>query len=149
MDIFKGLLTPVIAIVTTYIAWQQWKINQQKLDFEKYNRRLRIYEKVKEILDIVMRNGKVSGEDLLKYRESVSEADFLFDSEIIDYINEIYNRGLNLRKLNLKYKDYTERHIKDYDYEKLVDEMDKELKWFLKQSEIAKEKFKNYLYFGN
>ena len=35
-EISKGLLTPVIAIVATYIAYQQWKTNRQKLNLERY-----------------------------------------------------------------------------------------------------------------
>jgi hypothetical protein len=32
IEISKALLTPLIAIVATYIALQQWKTNQQKLN---------------------------------------------------------------------------------------------------------------------
>jgi len=35
ITILQGLLTPLIAIITTYIAWQQWKGNQLKLNMEK------------------------------------------------------------------------------------------------------------------
>lgn len=43
----SGLLTPIIAIVATYIAYQQWKTNKQKLVLDRYDRRLRIYGKLK------------------------------------------------------------------------------------------------------
>ena len=50
----KALLTPVIAIVATYIAWQQWKSNQLKLHLDRYDRRLRVYEEVRQILSIIV-----------------------------------------------------------------------------------------------
>ena len=50
IDISKALLTPIIAIVTVYIAYQQWKTNELKLKLEKYDRRLRVYEEVIKIL---------------------------------------------------------------------------------------------------
>jgi hypothetical protein len=31
-----ALLTPLIAVIATYIAWQQWKGNQLKLKMEGY-----------------------------------------------------------------------------------------------------------------
>ena len=51
IKIFSGLLTPVIAIVAVYIAWQQWQTNRQKLILDRYDRRLRIYEEVRKILE--------------------------------------------------------------------------------------------------
>ena len=145
LDISKGLLTPVIAIVATYIAWQQWKTNQRKLKLEKYERRLHVYEEVKKILSIIVRDAKASTEDLLRFRTSVSEADFLFGPEIIDYIDEIYKRGLNLWRWNQEYRDYTQAKPAGYDHKKVVDEMHKELTWLSEQFEPAKEKFRKYL----
>jgi hypothetical protein len=46
--ILHALLTPVIAIVAIYIAWQQWQTNVQKLNLARYDRRLRVYEEVKK-----------------------------------------------------------------------------------------------------
>ncbi len=82
-EISKALLTPVIAIVATYIAWQQWKTNRQKLNLERYDRRLRIYEEVRKILSLISRDAVASMEDLLKFRTSVSEADFLFGPTLV------------------------------------------------------------------
>jgi len=50
ITILQGLLTPLIAIITTYIAWQQWKGNQLKLKMERYERRLRVYQEVVKML---------------------------------------------------------------------------------------------------
>ena len=66
IGIFKGLLTPLIAIMASYIAWQQWQTNKQKLKLEKYDRRLRVYEQVREILSIILINADVSWDDILK-----------------------------------------------------------------------------------
>jgi hypothetical protein len=135
----------LIAIVATYIAWQQWKTNQRKLVMDRYDRRLRIYEEVRKILSIVMRDAKASTEDLLKFRTSVSEADFLFGPEIMDYIDEIYKRGLKLWRWNQEYRDYRQEKSEGYDHAKVVDGMHKELTWLTEQFEPAKQKFKKYL----
>ncbi|OHC03796.1 MAG: hypothetical protein A3H23_00670 [Planctomycetes bacterium RIFCSPLOWO2_12_FULL_40_19] len=127
IEISKALLTPLIAIVATYIAWQQWKTNQQKLNLERYDRRLHVYEEVIKILSIILRDVNASMEDLLKFRTSVSEADFLFGPEIPAYIDEIYKRGLNLWRWNQEYRDYTQEKPDGYDHKKVVDEMHKEL----------------------
>ncbi len=145
IEISKALLTPIIAIIATYIAWQQWKTNQQKLNLERYDRRLFIYEEVIKILSIVLRDADASYDDLLKFRTSVSEADFLFGDEIPTYIEEIYKRGLNLHRWNKEYKDYTQEKPEGYDHEKVVENSHKELTWLTEQFEPVKEKFKKYL----
>ena len=145
IEVSKALLTPLIAIVATYIAWQQWQTNRQKLNLERYERRLRVYEEVRKILSIILRDAKVNTEDLLKFRTSVSEADFLLGPEITEYIDEIYKHGLNLWHWNQEYRDYTQEKPKGYDHKKIVDEMHKELTWLTEQFEPAKEKFKKYL----
>ncbi len=149
IEISKSLLTPLIAIVTTYIAWQQWKTNQQKLNLDRYVRRLCVYEEVRKILSIIARDANASIEDLLKFRTSVSEADFLFGPEITEYIDEIYEHGLNLGRWNQEYRDYTQEKPDGYDHQRIVDEKHKELKWLVNQFGPAKEKFKKYLDISN
>jgi hypothetical protein len=147
LQIFQGLLTPVIAIVTVYIAYQQWQTNRQKVELDRYDRRLRIYEEVRRILSIILRDAGASIDDLQKFRISVSEADFLFGPEIPEYIDEIYKRGLNLWRRNEEYRGYSQSQIKPpgYDHDKVVEEMNSELTWLTGQFEPAKQKFKKYL----
>jgi hypothetical protein len=143
-----GLLTPLIAIVATYIAWQQWKGNQRKLLMDQYDRRLRIYEEVRKILIIVTRDVRPSPDDLLRFKTSVSEADFLFGPEIVAYIAEIYKRGLNLWRWNQEYRDDTQKKPEGYNHAAVVDEMHKEIDWFAEQFDAATQKFKKYLCFS-
>ena len=128
------------------IAYLQWKTNQQKLNLERYDRRLHVYEEVRKILSIILRDADATTEDLLKFRTSVSEADFLFGPEITKYIDEIYRRGLKLWHCNKQYCDYTQEPPQGYDHAKVVEEMHKELTtWLTEQFGPAKEKFKKYL----
>jgi uncharacterized ubiquitin-like protein YukD len=112
---------------------------------DRYDRRLKVYEEVRKILSLVIRDAKASFEDLLKFRISVSEADFLFGQEVIEYIDEIYKHGINLQRWNNEYRDYTQPKPEGYDHSKVVEEMHKELEWLSSQIEPAKLKFKKYL----
>jgi hypothetical protein len=58
VDLFAALLTPVIAIIATYIAYQQYRANQLKLRHELYDRRLLLYNAVAEFLAHIVREGK-------------------------------------------------------------------------------------------
>jgi hypothetical protein len=105
MEILKSLLTPVIAIVATYIAWQQWKTNALKLKLERYDRRVHIYDEVKRLLSLIVGEADIRFDELLKFRAAVAEADFLFGSEIPKYLDENYSHAVELYRLNRKYRD--------------------------------------------
>lgn len=145
IEVSKGLLTPLIAIVATYVAWQQWQTNRQKLILDRYDRRLRVYEEVRKILSIILRDTKASNEDLIKFRTAVSEADFLFGPEIPEYIDEIYTRGVKLQYWSGEYRNYTQEMPKRYDHMQVVNGINSELTWLTAQFEPAKSKFKKYL----
>ena len=145
VEISKALLTPLIAVVATYIAWQQWKTNKQKLVLDRYDRRLRVYEEVMKILSIILRDANASYDDLLKFRTAVSEADFLFGPEVMEYIDQIYKRGVKLHYWNGEYRDATQQVPAGYDHNKVVNGMHAELDWFVDQFEPAKKMFKKYL----
>ena len=119
IEILKGLLTPVIAFFATYVAWQRCQTNRQKFNLERYDRLLRVYEEVRKILSIIARDAQASIDDLLKFRTSVSEADFLFGPEIPEYIDQIYMRGLTLWQCKEEYRYKPE----GYDHKKVVTKM--------------------------
>ena len=143
LEIFRSLLTPVIGCVTVYIAYQQWQTNKRKFVFDRYDRRLRVYEEVRKILSIITRDATVSYEDLLKFRTSVSDADFLFGPEISNYIDEIYEHGMKLRLLTEKHN--SKLKSEDFDSRKNAKEMSDELRWLMTQIKSAKQKFRKYL----
>lgn len=144
IQMLSGLLTPLIAIVAVYIAWQQWKTNERKFRFEAYERRLIIYEEVKKFLLIIIREADVEFDEAIRFRSSVSEADFLFDDpKIVGYIDEIYRRAIKLKEWNEKYSCAPKPE--GYDHAHVVDERHKELTWLAEQLEPAKERFRKYL----
>lgn len=144
-ELSKALMTPLIAVVATYIAWQQWKTNQLKLHLDRYDRRLKVYEEVRQILSVIVRDAKASYDDLLRFRRAVSEADFLFGPEIPAYIDEIYQRGVKLQYWSGEYRDYTQTTPEGYDHQKVCDGMHAELIWLSGQFDPAHQKFKKYL----
>jgi hypothetical protein len=145
VNIFSALLTPVIAIIATYIAWQQWKANELKLRLERYERRLSIYQDVIKMLSLIMCDADAKVEDLMTFRANTAEADFLFGPEIPKYIDEIFSRGLKLKTANDDYRHAGQENPPGYDHSKVVKEIDAQLRWLTDQFNPAKEKFAKYL----
>jgi hypothetical protein len=141
----SALLTPLIAVVATYIAFQQWQATRLKIRLDRYDRRLKIYEQVRTILSKVMQKADISYEDLLSFYRECSEADFLFGPEISQYIEEIYKRGVKLHHFREQYRDSTQIPPAGYDHQQVVEGSHKELLWFNEQFEPAKTRFRKYL----
>jgi hypothetical protein len=145
IQVLQGLLTPVIAGTTTYIAYQQWKTNERRAVLDRYERRLRIYQRVVEMLRLVCANFNPEIHDLLKFAADTAEADFIFGREIPEYLDEVYKHGVNLNTAKFEYRDFTHPVREGYDHQKVVNAMAEEKKWFLGQFSVAKEKFQRYL----
>ncbi|MGA3035540.1 MAG: hypothetical protein ABSD70_19830, partial [Terracidiphilus sp.] len=93
IQIFQGMLTPVIAGIAVYVAYEQWRVNKRKYDLDRYERRLRIYQRVVEMIRLIVKDSKAEIQDILKFGADTAEADFLFPDEISEYINEIYTHA--------------------------------------------------------
>lgn len=98
LKILQGLLTPVIGMITTYIAWQQWKTNQSKLKLDRYERRLQIYKEIVRFISIGIQDTNYDRNELMTFRAKVSEADFLFGEEVSQYIDQLHRRAINLHR---------------------------------------------------
>lgn len=59
IDFFQGLLTPVIAIIVTYIAYQQMRTNQAKLKLDLLELRLEVYDSVNKLFDAERSKGRI------------------------------------------------------------------------------------------
>ena len=148
LQILQGLLTPVIAAIAVYIAWQQWKVNQRKFVFDQYERRLHVYQEVHAFLMLVIRDfNKPEVSDLQKFTVVTAEADFLFKPEICAYLDETVKRAWKLLSAHNRYRDFTQVTPSNYDHQKVVTEMHEQETWFTDQATLgtAKEKFKKYL----
>lgn len=102
IDTFSALLTIVIAGVAVLIAYQQYKINQQRLRHETYDRRLAVYKAVQSHLLIIAQKNSATFEECSEFYTEASEAAFLFDSTVQDKIEEIYKESIRLTSIEQK-----------------------------------------------
>lgn len=104
IEVLSAFLTPIIAVVTAYIAYQQYHTNQQQLRHETYERRIAVYKAIQKYLSEIIRDGKTSYERIFEFTSEVSEAVFLFDNSVQEKIDEIYKKSI--RMVDLKQKLY-------------------------------------------
>lgn len=145
VDVLSALLTPLIAAIAVCIAYQQWQTNRRKLALDLYERRLRVYQAVSRFVSEVVADVTPELRDLSDLWRDTAEADFLFGSDVRDYLKELSARAVELRKWNREYRDEQQVPPEGYDHSKVVEGMDREMRWFADQPEAARRLFEKYL----
>jgi len=140
IDIFSALLTPVIATVTTYIAVQQYRNNRLKVRHDLYDRRLAVLRATNRFFLSAWQSRGFTWDDLKEFSLSKSEAHFLYDNELDNYLKDAYERGFKLLFL----EDERKRSSVEDD-QKIVYEMRDHQKWFGEQRDTLNQRFRKYL----
>jgi len=143
LNIFRGLLTPVIAAVVAYIAYQQHKTNRDKLLFTLYDKRLKVFEGFMELFLAIIQNEQVSNEVWNKYRLATSEAAFLFDQDLSGFKKTVDSKALDLLFIGDRLKKFIAGREREVDTKKKK----KLLEWFTKELVGIHSKFGKYLKF--
>ena len=99
VDVLSALLTPTIAVIATYVAYQQWRVNKTRLDLDLYDRRLAIYKAVDVFYGEVGTEGTAKYPMVFQLRYATAEAPFLFPAEIERHLKEIYDKAMRIAAL--------------------------------------------------
>jgi hypothetical protein len=97
----SALTVPVIALIGAGIAFLQWRLAQNKLKLDLFDRRFKIYEGARELLRSVMTSGKAKDDEVFNFLVATREAKWLFDDSIAEYLEkEIYHKAVDLQTLD-------------------------------------------------
>ena len=139
----QGLLTPIIAIIVARIAYDQYRTAKDKLRLDLFDKRFVVYKAFDDFRRLVQDSGNVELADLQEFHRKTEMVVFLFDSDIIDYRQELYQKAVDLRQLNQK----LDRLDVGDERTRVVKEESKLLKWFIDQINDVANRFAPYLRF--
>lgn len=135
------IVIPLVAGgAVTYVAWQQYRTNRQRLRFEQYDRRLRVYKAVTGFLaQIIEQEKRIYMGDLL---EALSESHFLFGRDI-----PLYIAGLRAKAERLVWVvgELQRENLGQEEKNSLTDELQKLFEYFARQQQEVPVKFGKYL----
>jgi hypothetical protein len=114
------------------LARQLYKLEKYKIKLELYRKRYDIYEKLHKFLAIVVRKGTCTDNDLLIFRRDKKEVLFLFNEDIIEYLEEVYQKGIRIMSRG-------DKTIISPEESGII------IVWFGDQFEESTKKFKPYL----
>lgn len=139
MEYDLGFLVFLSAIIL-FVGYQQWKTTKKKFNLDCYDRRIKMYEEVRKFIELVNQNGSPTSDEIRNFESATHEAEFLFGSEISQYISVITLRGFSLMSANHSEK-MDEKHKDD----RLPRIIKAESDWFKEQVKEVKMKFKKFL----
>jgi hypothetical protein len=135
MHVLSGLLTPLIALLAVYIAWQQHKTNRDHFRLALLERRLKVFNGTQELIGAVLRRTQIGPNELQKFLWETKEGDFLFGADITNYLHELYKRA----SLIWTYEEVTDQELRNERKDALI--------WFSGQGDEAKKNFAQYMAF--
>ena len=110
-----------------------------------YDRRWGLYREVIDFLYLVLRDFNPEISDVTAFQRATAEADFLFGTEITDYIDKVVKQAMKSRTAHLQYKDSTQVPPPDYDPVRVAAGMHELSEWLISQPDNARRIFKPYL----
>ena len=131
--VLAALLTPTIAVVTTYIAYQQYQTNRRQHRLALFEKRMEVFNSTMDLIASVMRDARVELDQLFALLRETRDNELLFGPEIGEYIYEVYKKGVDL---------CTRATVAGQEARKV-----ELMLWFSQQSKVARDKFLKYLDF--
>ncbi len=139
VTVLSALLTPTIAGIATYIAWQQHATNRRQLRLALLDRRIAVFNATMNLIRAVLTDpDETELKRIFNFYSETSQHFFLFGPEIGTYIDEVSQKALKVREYNFS-MDNPENPRKQTEL----------LSWFDKQREEAKQKFFKYVAFSD
>ena len=95
------LFIPIIAFVAIYIAWLQFTANREKIRFELYDKRFKIYDVIRQSLDdlLWLRQDHLN-ESYSNFETACNEAEFLLPESTCIQIRLARDYMRSWRKIN-------------------------------------------------
>jgi len=139
-----SLLTPLIAVIATYIAYQQWQIRKEHFQLELFDKRYKVYLSTKEFISKIIKHGYPSEDEILKFVEATNDSVFLFDEKLQNRLNLYLNRGEDLYYLNIRIA-LTESSSNEAENKISADKESELQEWFQKEFKQLSALFYKYL----
>lgn len=143
-NISSAFLTPLIAVVATYIAFRQYKTHWLKLKLDLYEKRFAVFETVLSFIGLLATWQKPTAQDMVKLDEAKITSFFLFGEEVPKYIQTLRDKAVEINLLSSERREIA--GLADGQMSaKLREEQTIVVDWFEKQYTQCRSVFERYL----
>ncbi len=95
--LFFPIATLFLSIAVVAIAWQQWRVAENKLRLDLFDRRYKVYDAIRNFLRRMLGEARFDQSDWFEFYAGIADAEFLFGSDVLDYLAQLRTRALNVR----------------------------------------------------
>jgi hypothetical protein len=104
MQWVQAIAVLAIAGLGAWIAYQQARIAAARLDFDLFEKRYAVFEGARDFLAKALQNQEFETNELIRFNVTTADTVFLFDQEIVHYLNGLRERIVRLKTLNGRVK---------------------------------------------
>jgi hypothetical protein len=90
MAVLQALSVLVVGGLGAYIAWRQWRTAHDKLKPELFDRRLAAYRQLNDAIAPIVRTGKATSDDAMRFQRAMYDMRYLFDKWTEDRVRDVY-----------------------------------------------------------
>src|SRR5690348_4219410 len=94
---FLPIATFALSVAVVCVAWAQWRVARNKLRLDLFDRRCQIYAATSKFVDAINNDPENVGSYLNDFNGGTSNAEFLFDSDVVTYINLVRRHAVGMR----------------------------------------------------
>jgi hypothetical protein len=145
VSILGPIATLMVGFAVAFIAWQQWQVARNKLRLDLFDRRYKVFDATRKFLAVIVRDATFLDSQLLEFYAGTSDAEFLFDADVVDYLAQVRKRAVDMRTHQKLYErmpvgDERSRHVQA-EHEQLL--------WIGEQITAMTKTFTPYLGFSH
>lgn len=150
LDVMVKLAPAFVALVVgsfgAYIGFNQYRTNRDKLRLDLFEKRLEAYEKLQEYFNCLLRDARVDDKTIPILAEARYKSLFLFGSEITGHINEVWDKAIEMRLLDLKLYGSKALPVGE-ERNRVCDKESELLQWNFDQQKDSPKRYAKYLKF--
>jgi hypothetical protein len=145
VTLFFSIVTLFLSFAIVIIAALQWRVADNKLRLDLFDRRYKVYDATRNFLSVILREANFTNPQLFEFYAGTSDAEFLFGAEVVKHLDEIRKRAIHLQTAQKLYEPLPVGEQRS----KHVQEAHDDLLWLTNQITAISKTFAPYLGFTN
>ena len=93
MSVFLSVATVFLSVAVVVIAALQWRVADNKLRLDLFERRYKVYNATREFVRVSVQDFAHIDQHLIVFEDQTASAEFLFDADVVNYLQQIRKRA--------------------------------------------------------
>lgn len=145
MTLLFSIATLFLSLAVVVIAWQQYRVAENKLRLDLFDRRYKVYDATRKFLIQIAQYNSFEEPELVNFAAGISDAEFLFGADVVEYLKQIRKRALDMRD----HQAILEQELRDDELSRRAHTEQDHRSWLKKQITDMASVFAPYLGFAN